>query len=181
MPIKDQRPRLGGSGYTVFTWEDNIIGFARQVVVTSPEPVAPAAVIQPLNAFEPIEILTAGASGPGTIEMTLVELYNTSVWQRLANLANSQDLIDIMRTIAKIEKDGGIQIKKIVLPPIPRFPTYIETFYNCVVTDVRDGETINIETMQIEKPITVQYTHSKKSWINGGSRANPPNQFNQQA
>jgi hypothetical protein len=180
MAAKDKRVRIVGSGYTVFTWEGEIIALAQEVTVSAPQPVAPAAVIQPLNATEPVEIITAGAHGAGTLTLSLTELYNTSVWQRLANLANSQDLVDIMRTIAAIDKSGGIQLQKIVIPPVARFPTYAETFYNCVISNVVDNETINITSMQVEKQIEIMYTYSKKSWINSGNRQHPPNAFNVQ-
>jgi hypothetical protein len=178
MPAKNKRTRIGGQGYTVFTWEGEVIALAESVTVTAPQPVSPAQPIQPLNATEPIEIITAGAHGPGTLTLTLTELYESSVWQRLSGLANSQDLVDIMRTIASIDKSGGIQLQKIVIPPVKDFPTYVETFYNCVISNVTDNETIDIRAMQIQKDIEVMFTHSKKSWINNGNRQNPPNSFN---
>src|SRR6476646_2993387 len=127
---RSPRARVGGSGYTVFHWSDpngttsgfggnassvNLIGYAENVTVNPIQPVAQPEVIQPLNAQRPLEIITPGAATNGTITLTLVELYNFSVWQRLATLANSQDIVDIFRTMASL--DQGIHITKTIRPP----------------------------------------------------------------
>ena len=36
---------------------------------------------------------------------------------------------------------------------------YTEQYFNCVISDFTDGETITIGTMQIYKRITINYTH----------------------
>ena len=167
------RARVGGSGFTVFQWKDNtgthLIGYAENVTVNPPAPVSPPVVIQPLNAQRPLEIVTPGAHGNGTITLTLTELYNQSIWQRLSVLAGSQDIVDIMRTLAA--QDQGVQIIKVVRPGHlpPGSGHYTETFFNVVVASVEDGgETIDIRTMDIQKTLTLWYTHSKKSYVNGG-------------
>lgn len=167
MARQNNRVRVPGSGFTVFRWEKRLIGFANEVNIQSPQPVAQAVAIQPLNAQRPLEIVTPGAHGPGTITLTLTELYNRSVWQRLAHLARSQDIVDIMRQVASLNQ--GIELMKVVRPHhVRNAPSYHETFYNCVITAVADDETINIGTMTVDKPVTIMYTHSRKSWINGG-------------
>ena len=168
MPIPGQRVRVGGSGFTVFQWNDGnsnqVIAFARQVVVNGVTPVATPVTIQPLNAAQPVEIVTPGAHTNGVLTMTLTELYNRSVWQRLASLADSSDIIDIMRTIAA--KGQGVKITKYMNPPagIGGGP-YSETYHDCVIASVADNETIGIETMEVNKEIEVWYTYSRKSWV----------------
>lgn len=173
MPIAGQRVRVPGSGFTVFHWNgtgtDQIIAFAQQVTVNSVPPVADAVPIQPLNAQHPVEIVTAGAHTNGVLTLQLTELYGQSVWQRLSGLADSQDIVDIMRTVAGLNQ--GIQISRIINPP-PGIAgkTQVETYYNCVITAVEDNETIDITTMRVDKNVTVWYTNSIKNWINGGQR-----------
>lgn len=163
----NKRARLLGSGRTVFMWEGKVIGFANSVTVEPPAPVADPVVIQPLNAPRPVEILTPGAHRNGIIRLTLTELYNAPVWARLTSLAGSQDLVDIMQTLAARNK--GIEIVKRVRPNLPGLNEYAETFYNCVVARVNDGETIDITTMEIHKELEIWYTHSLKNYVNGGN------------
>lgn len=167
------RARLGGSGLTVFNWHDDagthLIGYAENVTVNPVTPVAQPEVIQPLNAQRPLEIMTPAAHTNGTLTLTLTELENQAVWQRLSVLANSQDIVDIMRTVAAL--NNGIQVVKVMQPRTvpPGVNTYTETYFNVVVASVEDnGETVDVRTMSVQKQLTLWYTHSKKSWINGG-------------
>lgn len=160
------RTRPFGQGYTVFEWQNQIIGMADQVDVTSVTPVAEAIDIQPINAPRPIEIMTAGAHRHGVLTLTLLELFNFSIWNRLADLTDCQDIIDIMRTIAAM--DQGIIITKVVRPP--NGAEYREQFFNCTVVNVTDSESIRIETLTVPKTMEIWFTHSLKSWIGGGKR-----------
>lgn len=171
--MANPRARVGGAGFTVFQWKDdvgtNIIGYAENVTVNPVTPVAQPEVIQPLNAQRPLEIITSGAQTNGTITLTLVELYNAAIWQRMAALANSQDIVDIMRTLAA--QQNGVTVTKVIRPGYVPAGTadYTETFFNVIVASVEDnGENITIQTMSVQKQMTLWYTHSKKSWINGG-------------
>jgi hypothetical protein len=168
------RVRVGGSGFTTFNWTDtggtHLIAYATNVQVTPVQPVAEPQVIQPLNAQRPIEIITPGAHRNGIITLTLTEIYNRSIWQRMASLAASQDIVDIMRTIAAM--GSGITVTKIINPGyLPAGGgAYKEDFFGIVVAAVEEGgEQISIETMQLDKTMTLWYTYSKKSWINGGN------------
>lgn len=181
MAARDPRPskrvRVGGSGSTTFWWTDDsgthLIGYAENVTVNYPQPVAQPVAIQPLNAQRPIEIITPAAHTNGTITLTLTELYNETVWNRLSTLANSQDIVDIMRTVAAMQ--NGIQVIKRVKPLHTRQggsvnTVYQETFHNVVVASVEDqGETIDITTMNLPKSITLWYTHSIKGYVNKGN------------
>lgn len=168
MPIPGQRVRVGGSGFTVFHWDDGtgdkVIGFAREVRVAGVQPVAAPEVIQPLNAARPVEIATPGAHAEGTLTLVLTELYNQAIWQRLGVVANSNDIIDVMRTVAAL--DNGIKVSRIVNPPkgLGR-GSYMETYNECVITRVQDDETINIATMAIHKEVDLMYTYQRKHWI----------------
>lgn len=173
MPIPGSRVRVLGSGFTVFHWNDGtrdqIIGFANEVRVAGVTPVADPAVIQPINALRPVEIATPGAHREGRITLVLTDLYNQAVWQRLSSLSNSNDIIDIFRTVAGMS--NGITLSKIVTPPAGLANNnsggpYIESYYECVIASVRDDETIRVETMTIDKEIELWYTYQRKHWIN---------------
>lgn len=165
-----QRVRVPG-GFTVFHWSNTndpggVIGFADRVQVTAVQPVAQAQAVQPMNALRPLEIVTPRAHTNGVITLTLTELYNEAVWQRLAGLANSNDIIDIMEYMAGL--DNGVQITRYVEPPNGQ--TYSETYYNCMIVRVADDEDIRIDTMTVNKEIEVWYTYSRKHWINSTPR-----------
>lgn len=155
-----QRARLGGSGFTVFTWDGQLIAFARQISHTSPTPVGPGPTpIHPMDEPYPVEIITPAASNIGTLTLELYELYGKKVWERLVNLSGTIDLVDIFIQVAK--RDKPISLVKFVRPPTlggKRIPAYTEEYNNCVITNVLDGETIEVGTMEVLKQITVAYT-----------------------
>lgn len=176
------RVRTGGSGFTVFRWNGQIIAFARQVAHTSPAPVGPGAVpIHPMDADHPVQVITPAASGMGTLTLELYELYGEQVWERLGskssqNLIGTVDLVDIFRTQAAM--NNPINVVKLIQPPkhntygdLGNAPgglkPYTEEYHNCVITNVLDGETIEIGTMEVLKQVTVAYTHMTR----GGRRS----------
>jgi len=162
--------RVGG-GFTVFHWSNStdpgkVIGYADRVQKTAVQPVATPVDVQPMNALRPLEIAVPRAHIHGVLTLTLTELYNQAVWQRLAGLANSNDIIDIMEYMAGL--DQGVMITEYIEPPNGK--TYSETFYNCMITRVGDDEDIRIDTMLVNKDLEVWYTYSKKNWINSPAR-----------
>ncbi len=165
-------------GYTVFHWSvdgggeepQEVIGFADNIRVTSVSPVAAAIPIQPLNALRPAEIVTSRAHGHGVINLFLTELYNFAVWQRLAGLAGSRDIIDIMEYLAGV--DNGARITKYVRTPGKNTADYYDTYHNCVITRVADDEDVRIDTMNVQKEIEVWYTHATKHRYKGGISSN---------
>jgi hypothetical protein len=155
------RVRVGGSGFTTFRWRGQVIAFARQISHTSPTAVGPGAVpIQPMDAPKPLQIITPAASGMGTLVLELYELYGAQVWERLAGLEQTIDLVDIFRTQAA--EATPITVTKFIKPPnlgTGKNEYYTEEYHNCVVTNVADGETIEIGTMEVLKQVTIGYTH----------------------
>lgn len=167
MPITGQRPRVLG-GFTVFHWDDGggekVIAFADTIQTFGVTPVADPQAIQPMNATRPVEIVTPVAHTYGRIVLTMTELYNQAVWQRLAGLANSNDIIDIFESVYQMS--NGIKISKYVTPPVKGASPYLETFHECVVARVQDDESIRIDTMTVNKEIELWFTYNVKHWIN---------------
>ncbi|MDB5280897.1 MAG: hypothetical protein JWR61_5852 [Ferruginibacter sp.] len=158
---KSARTRVGGSGFTAFYWRTSPIGFCRQIAHTAPTPVGPGPTpIHPLDEPYAIEIITPAAQNIGTLTLELYELYNHKVWDALADIAGSIDLVNIFIRVAALK--DPITVVKLIQPPTIRGinPTpYAERFHNCVITNVEDGETIEIGTMEITKRLTIAYTH----------------------
>lgn len=165
---KDARTRVGGSGFTAFFWQTQPIGFCRQIAHTSPTPVGPGPTpIHPLDEPYPIEIITPAAQNIGSLTLELYELYNHKVWDALSLVAGSIDLVNIFITIS--ENKDPIQVVKYIQPPKIRgiaATPYAERFHNCVITNVEDGETIEVGTMEVTKRITVAYTYMTRDGAN---------------
>jgi hypothetical protein len=170
--VKD-RVRVGGSGFTVFTWQSKLIGFARQVAHTSPAPVGPGpTAIHPLDEPFPVEVITPAAQGMGTLTLELYELYGKQVWEQLSELTGAVDLVDIFIKVAAMR--DPISVVKYIKPPTlrgKRMQPYTEEYHGCVITNVLDGETIEVGTMEILKQMTIAYTYktrgdSRQTWKN---------------
>lgn len=178
------RVRVGGSGFTVFTWQGKIIAFARQVAHTSPAPVGPGAVpIHPLDEPFPIEVITPAAQGMGTLTLELYELYGQQIWERLGSesytgntageLAGAVDLVDVF--VRQAASPNPINMVKWVRPPTLRgrnMEPYTEEYHRVVITNILDGETIEVGTMEVLKQITVAYTYMTRGGGFGGNAAN---------
>lgn len=162
--INARRFRVGGSGFTVFVWDNNPIVSARQIVHQSPQPVGPGPVpIHPLDKARPLEIVTPRAVGMGTMVLEFYEVYGEKVWENLKTFARGQagrdirDLADIFRVVSDTAKP--IDLVKVVRPPKgSNIAPYYEQYHNCVITNFADGETIEVGTMEILKQVTVAYT-----------------------
>lgn len=165
------RARIGGSGFTVFAWGAKPVLFARQISHQTPAPVGPGTVpIHPMDTPYPVELITPMAATMGTITLELYELWGSTIWQRLESAGTGLgknpegngpvDLVGIFKEVA--ERGSPITIFKYV-----RFPSrngqapgsYTEEYHNCVVSQVQNGETIEVGTMEVLKQMVVNYTH----------------------
>jgi hypothetical protein len=155
------RTRVGGSGFTAFFWRSVPIGFCRQLAHVSPTPVGEGPTpIHPLDEPYPIDIVTPAAQNIGTLTMELYELYNRKVWDQLSLITGSIDLVNIFIKIAA--EPHPIDLVKVVTPPTLRGKkgrAYSDRFHQCVITNVEDGETIEVGTMAVTKRISVAYTY----------------------
>ena len=179
----NNRARVGGSGFTIFTFAGQPIAFAQQVAETSPTPVGPGPVaIHPLDEPYPVQVITPAASGMGSLTLNLYELYNEKVWDRLAsdvngtasnpfggvgsndiNTANgvfdgAVDLVDVF--IRQAEYSGNLNVVKYIRPPMiggRKGNPYAEQYHGCVITNIVDGEQVEVGTMEIIKQVTVAY------------------------
>lgn len=160
------RARVGGSGFTVFAWMNQPILFARQISHQSPVPVgAGTTPIHPMDAPYPVELVTPMAATMGTLTLELYELYGSNVWERLSGLSGTGadgpvDIVGIFKAVSNMSQP--VTVFKYIRSPSIRgtpFATYTEEYHNCVISQVMDGETIEVGTMEIIKQMVVNYTH----------------------
>jgi hypothetical protein len=157
--------RVGGSGFTWFNFNNVVFIFAQAIGLTSPAPVADAVPVQPLNYRRPVEIVTPRAIGAGTITVTGIELWNQPVWQRLPGMANAVDLADVFQIMYNQGTDD-IQAHIVVDPPVGRGTAgqkYYRHFHGVKLTNIDDGEQVDITTMTLNKPVTFMYAWEARS------------------
>jgi hypothetical protein len=177
-------------------WENYIIGYAQAVGLTSPQPVAPPVAIQPLDQQYPMQIIVPAAIGPGTLQVQLFEMYNNKVWDEimlvtdlthtdaLGEKPNSiyNDLSEIFLRLSALAKP--VTAQKYIYPPnagVHPNPTnnvlgnqnaYCDVYYNCMITDIRDDENIQIGSMEIVKNITIQFTNTIRKFYSHANNLN---------
>jgi hypothetical protein len=122
----------------------------------------------------------------GSLTLNMIELYGSKVWDRLgaevgykgtgtpylgsgdfsggtsgAILSGAIDITDIMIRVAE-QDPSKMNVVKFIRPPKLAGTTqnpYAEIYHNCVITNVLDGEQVDIGSMEVIKQITVGYTH----------------------
>lgn len=175
------RARVAGSGFTVFTWDNKPILFAQQISHSSPQPVGAGVVqIHPMDEPYPVELVTPQAASMGTLVLDLYELYGAQVWERLASYLGGDpagtstvradsingsgkgpvDIVGIYNAVANTA--NPIRIVKYIKPPQIRgrsMRPYTEEYHNCIISNVEDGETIQIGSIEVVKRLTVNYTY----------------------
>lgn len=196
-----KRVRVGGSGFTLFTFGGQPITFCQQVSHTSPKFVGQgASAIQPMDEPYAVQIITPIAAGIGTLVLNLFDLFGQSasgsrVWDRLGAGINGGgtltnpfggtgpgnvstaltigsgpfngrvDIVDIAITQAQLDPTA-MQIVKYVRP-LPTYgqpqTPYAEEYHGCVITDVVDGEQIEVGTLEVLKQITVNYLYTTRN------------------
>lgn len=185
MATARSRVRVAGAGFTIFTFRGQPLAFCQQVSHTTPQPVAAPVAIQPMDEPVPVQVITTAAAGMGSLTLNLIELYGSKVWDRLgaevgykgttysgtsgftgtvganAILNGAIDITDIMIRVAE-EAPEDMSVVKYIRPPKLAGTTqkpYAEIYHNCVITNVQDGENVEIGTMEVIKQVTVGYTH----------------------
>jgi len=169
------RPAIGGAGVTVMQFGGEVIAFCNGVTVTWPSAVAEAVAVQPMDAIRPLEIVTARAIGMGTISLTLTNLYNQQIWDRLGGgkIAGGDDLADIFQQVELEYGGGGLTVQRVIQPPVKNGKIYIESFQGCVITNVADGQSITSASMLVDRTISISFTRHKResgNWWKGGAK-----------
>lgn len=150
--MAESKTRIGGAGFTIMTFRNTRLAYLQTLQDTPPQPVAGAQVVQAIDDATPQEIVTSQAVGAGTLRLTFYELWHESVWSRLPGLELTNNLLDVLQRQLQL---GEISCRKIIKSPsgIQRARVY----HGCVLTDIDEGEQLNIGTMTLPKTITMQY------------------------
>jgi hypothetical protein len=150
----ESKTRIGGSGFTIMTWRGQRLAYLQTLQDTPAQPVAGAQTVQPIDEEYPLEIVTAMAVGPGSLRLTFYELWNVPVWATLPGLEGTNNLLDVLKRQITL---GEVSCRKIVRAPLSG-EMRARVYHGCVITDIDEGELINIGTMTLPKTISIQYT-----------------------
>ena len=151
----ESKVRIGGSGFTTMLWQGQRLAYLQTMQDTPPTPVAQAMAVQPIDEPVPLEIVTAMAVGVGTLRVSFYELWNAPVWALLPGLQGTNNLLEVLKRQIQL---GTITMQKVIKSPTGQMRARV--FHNCVVTDIDEGENVNIGTMVLPKTLTVQYCYS---------------------
>lgn len=153
--MAESKVRIGGSGFTTMLFQNQRLAYLQVMQDTPPTPVATAQAVQPIDESVPLEIVTAMAVGVGTLRCTFYELWNEPVWSALPGLEGTANLLDVLKRQVTM---GTVTMQKIIKSPsgIMRARVY----HNVVITDIDEGENVNIGSMSLPKTLTFQYCYS---------------------
>lgn len=134
------------------TFRGTRLAYLQTLQDTPPQPVAGAQVVQAIDEAVPQEIVTAQAVGAGTMRMTFYELWNEPVWSRLPGLEGTNTLLEVLQRQLQL---GEVRCTKLIRSPSGIFR--VRNYHGCVLTDIDEGEQVNIGTMTLPKTMTMQY------------------------
>lgn len=149
----ESKTRIGGSGFTTMTYRGTRLAYLQTLQDTPPQPVAGAQVVQAIDEAVPQEIVTALAVGAGTLRLTFYELWNEPVWSKLPGLEQTNTLLEVLQRQVQL---GEVRCTKLIRSPSGIYR--VRNYHNCVLTDIDEGEQVNIGTMTLPKTLTMQYT-----------------------
>ena len=160
--------RVGG-GYTVFSYNGQVLAYVDVVRETAPRPVAAPQAIQPLDSNYPIEIAFPNALEAGTIEITFREQWNSEVWEQLGAptgttngpFHHTQDLLEVFQAQLKT---NAVNLTKIIGDPAGTTPYRTITYRGVRVVNVMIDETVNIGTMTFPKSVQFMYLQRLEKW-----------------
>lgn len=145
--------RVAGSGNTVLLVNGQRIAFMDAFSDTPPKAVGMGAeVIQGIDDKHPVEIVTANAVGAGTLQLTLVELWDEEVWERISGYSGARTLLDVYE--ANLTGDE-ITAQRIIRQP--NGDRRGAVYHGCKITNVEEAENIRKDTMTLSKNVTMMY------------------------
>ena len=145
--------RVVGSGYTTFNYNNKAIAFCEGIEDSGQRAFSnagqPFEFIHPLGKRTPVEIATSRVLQGGTLALTIRELWNTAVWEQLAGLVGTNNIVEIFDRLA--QNPAYVSCQTIIKPPGTennRARWRGKNYHTCTVVDINDGDT------------TVAYTHT---------------------
>lgn len=154
--------RVVGSNYTAFAWAGKPIAYLEVVTDSGQQALSNEGAgyqfIHPLGYATPTDIVTSRALDGGTLALSIRELWNQNVWEHMAGLAGTSNIIEVFERLAATPQ--YITATKIITPP--GGTRRGKVYHRCVVLQIQDGEEVSIGALSIAKSVLVGYTHTTK-------------------
>lgn len=151
-----------GSGFTRFLYAGKTIAWLESYEDSGQQAFSDAGAawqpIHPLGSRTPVEIVTSRVLAAGTLNLTIRELWNTAIWEQLAGLAGTNNIVEIFDRLANTPQ--SVTCQSIIMPPQgkPRGKVY----HNCVIVGISDNDTVTVGSLAVAKGILVAYTSSSR-------------------
>jgi len=165
------RVRQTGSAFTAWAFigaasQQSTFILCQEVAHRSPQPIAPAVEVHPLNYLRPTEIIVPRAISHGEITLTIMESFDKSIYEQLGlaygttKINDLADLFNWMMTNPAATGDDGSQIKlvRVIRDPNPRSGFTTKEFLGARIVDVREDETTRVDSTINPLQVSVWYT-----------------------
>lgn len=149
--------RVVGSGFTTFNYKGLPIAFMEGFQDSGQQPIVAPQPITPLGSRHPVEIATARVLGPGTLDLTILELWNQPVWYQLQGLTGADDIVAVYEALANDPSDVTCQM---IIKPPGSAQWRGKVYLGCIITAIDDRESVSIGALQVPRSIQVMYTHT---------------------
>lgn len=161
--MPNPRARVVGSGYTTFNYQGKPIAFLQAVQDRGQAPYAETGTgyefVRTLGSRHPVEIATTRVLDGGILNLSIIELWDTDVWEQLAGLAGSRNIVDVFELLAN--NPAYVTCQTIIRPP-GGGAVRGKNYHNCVVVSIDDSDTISVGALTVAKQIAIAYTHSSR-------------------
>lgn len=152
--------RVVGSGFTALFYNQQPIAWLESFVDSGQRPLGqPAQSVHQLDVPHPVEIVTNYVLDSGTITASIRETWSKNVWEHLAGLEGTHDILDVFERLR--QSPDRVTCHSVIQPPNGR-PPRGKIYHGCVVTSIDDSDTVRIGELSVAKNITITYTHSTR-------------------
>jgi hypothetical protein len=159
--------RVTGSGYSTFVYAGKPIAFLNSVEDSGQRAWSDKgqayAFIQPLGSRTPVEIATSRVLGGGTLQLTIQELWNQAIWEQMAGMSGTSNIVEIFDRLAA--SPNYVTAQTIIKPPgTESNPSKWrgKIYHNVTIVDIADGDTLTVGGLDVAKPVVCAYTHTTR-------------------
>lgn len=165
MIVPAGKARVTGSGYSTFVYAGKPIAFLMGIEDSGQaawsDKGEPYAFIHPLGSRTPTEIATSRVLAGGTLQLTIQELWDKAIWEHMAGMAGTNNVVEIFDRLARTA--NYVTAQTIIKPPgTESNPSKWrgKIYHNVTIVKIADGDTITVGGLDVAKPVVAAYTHT---------------------
>jgi hypothetical protein len=161
--MPNQKVRTVGSNYTTFRYQGKPLAFLQSYSDSGVQAMGDGGqawtFVTPLGNLHPIEIANSSVLNGGTLQLSVLDLWEGEVWEQLQGLAGAQNITDVWALLAQ---DPSYATCQTIITPPGGGKIRGKTYHNCKVVGIQDDDNITLGALVVAKGIVVAYTHSTK-------------------